>query len=63
MYLRSLEADPDNALCLKEYGEFLLARGNHNDAEKFFTRSSMVDQKYAALNESHPKAERSLGAS
>lgn len=39
-YLQSLEADPNNAACLHQYGNFLSERGFDRDAEKFFVRSS-----------------------
>jgi len=35
-----LEADPNNAACLYQYGTFLSERGLEKDAERFFMKSS-----------------------
>jgi tetratricopeptide (TPR) repeat protein len=41
-YLQALEADPNNAGCLHCYGNFLSDRGQHEEAEKFYLRSSQT---------------------
>ena len=48
MFLRSLEADPENVACLQEYGNFLTERNNHEMAEKFYLLGSELAQKYSA---------------
>lgn len=48
MFLRSLEADPENVACLQEYGNFLTERTNHEMAEKFYLLGSELAQKYSA---------------
>eukprot|EP00028_Trichosphaerium_sp_Am-I-7-wt_P009830 CAMPEP_0168531082 /NCGR_PEP_ID=MMETSP0405-20121227/15165_1 /TAXON_ID=498012 /ORGANISM="Trichosphaerium sp, Strain Am-I-7 wt" /LENGTH=203 /DNA_ID=CAMNT_0008555675 /DNA_START=51 /DNA_END=658 /DNA_ORIENTATION=+ len=39
-YLQSLEADPNNPGCLHCYGNLLTEKGQHEEAEKLFIRSS-----------------------
>jgi tetratricopeptide (TPR) repeat protein len=41
-YLQALEADPNNAGCLHCYGNLLSDRGLHEEAEKFYLRSSQT---------------------
>jgi len=54
--LRSLEINPNNAACLQEYGNFLtLRKGSHEDAEKFFLRSSKCTELYLASEEAATK--------
>lgn len=51
MFLRSLEADPENVACLQEYGNFLSEKSKHDIAELFYVRGSELAQKYST-NES-----------
>lgn len=55
-YLRSLEADPNNAACLQEYGNFLHEKGLPNEAEKFFMRASANTRQDARATALNPKA-------
>jgi tetratricopeptide (TPR) repeat protein len=38
-FIKSLEADPNQYMCLSEYASFLAALGNDEDSEKFFQRA------------------------
>lgn len=55
-YLRSLEADPNNAASLQEYGNFLHEKGLVNEAEKFFIRASVNTLQDARATARDPKA-------
>lgn len=45
-YLQALEADPSNPGCLHCYGNFLSEMGLHEEAEKFYIRSSQTTKNY-----------------
>ena len=47
MFLRSLEADPENVACFQEYGNFLSENSKHDTAELFYVRGSELAQRFA----------------
>ena len=48
-YLQSLEANPENIVCLLQYGNFLQERGFHKEAEQFLRFSTQRTKGFKAM--------------